>query len=249
MTKVTPSLIGCTSLLAVGLGIAPAHALNTRSFISADGSDTNSCARTAPCRTLQVAHNSTIAGGEINMLDPAGYGAVTITKSISIVNDGVGSAGVLVPPGGTGITINAGVNDRINLRGLIIVGAGTSSTGIHFVSGKSLTIGKCIVRNLANSGIVISPRTPNVFSDVVVTDTILADTGGHGIYIQPSGNVGVTAVFNRVEAYSNAQDGIGAYANLMPDGYGVLVTVESSVAANNGVGFRAFTMSGKGPPC
>ncbi|HEX9276320.1 MAG TPA: right-handed parallel beta-helix repeat-containing protein [Casimicrobiaceae bacterium] len=155
----------------------------------------------------------------------------------------------LVPPGGTGITINAGVNDRINLRGLIIEGAGTGSTGIHFVSGKSLTIGKCIVRNLANSGIAISPSTPNVFSDVVVTDTILADTGGHGIYIQPSGNVGVTAVFNRVEAYSNAQDGIGAYANLMPDGYGVLVTVESSVAANNGVGFRAFTMSGKGPPC
>src|SRR6266571_8637351 len=110
MTKTT-AFAFTASLLALGLGMAPAHALNTRSFVSASGLDTNSCARTAPCRTLQVAHDKTSPGGEINMLDPAGYGTVIITKSISIMNDGVGSAGVLVPSGGTGITINAGAGD------------------------------------------------------------------------------------------------------------------------------------------
>ena len=125
MTKIMSSVFLGT-LLALGLSTAPAHALNTRSFISANGLDTNACTRTAPCRTLQKAHDETNAGGEINMLDPAGYGTVTITKSISIVNDGVGSAGVLVPPGGIGITVNAGASDRINLRGLIIEGAGVA---------------------------------------------------------------------------------------------------------------------------
>src|SRR5260370_803082 len=108
MPKVAPSPTILAALLALGLGAAPAQALNTRSFISANGVDTNPCTRPAPCRTLQTAHDGTSAGGEINMLDPAGYGTVIISKAISIVNDGVGSAGILVPNGGTGITIDAG---------------------------------------------------------------------------------------------------------------------------------------------
>jgi hypothetical protein len=139
MTRIIASLFAA-SLLALGFSSAPAQVLNTRSFISANGVDTNPCTRPAPCRTLQKAHDSTNAGGEINMLDPAGYGTVTINKAISIVNDGVGSAGVLVPSAGTGITINGGVNDIINLRGLIIEGAGVGFFGIVFNSGASLTI-------------------------------------------------------------------------------------------------------------
>src|SRR5258705_9770281 len=108
MSKITASVF-TASVIVVGLGAAPVHALNTRSFISANGVDTNACTRTAPCRTLQKAHDSTSASGEINMLDPAGYGTVTIAKSISIINEGVGSAGVLVPAGVDGITI-AGPN-------------------------------------------------------------------------------------------------------------------------------------------
>ena len=66
MTKITASVFA-SSLLALGLYAAPAHALNTRSFISANGLDTNACTRTAPCRTLQKAHDSTNPSGEINM--------------------------------------------------------------------------------------------------------------------------------------------------------------------------------------
>jgi hypothetical protein len=247
MTNLTARLIGRISLLALVFGIAPAHALNVRSFVSANGNDTNNCGRATPCRSLQVAHDKTAAGGEINMLDPAGYGTVTITKSISIVNDGVGSAGVLVPTGQTGITINAGINDRINLRGPIIEGAGLGATGIAFTSGKSLTIGKCIVRNLSSSGIAFAPSASYPFGTYiyfVVTDTLVADNGGHGIYIQPSSTgVAVDAVLNRVEAYNNAQDGIGMYGNAATT-TDILVSIEASVAANNGVGFRTFTTAG-----
>ena len=130
MTRIAPSLF-VASLFALGLNSTPAQTLNTRSFISALGSDANPCTPSAPCRTLAFAVTETSANGEINMLDPADYGTVTIDKSISIVNNGVGSAGILVPPLGTGITINAGAADVIYLRGLFIEGGGVGSHGIR----------------------------------------------------------------------------------------------------------------------
>lgn len=250
MNYTTALLIGCTLHIALLVGATPAQALNVRSFVSANGSDTNNCGRVTPCRTLQVAHDKTIASGEINMLDPAGYGTVTITKAISIVNDGVGSAGVLVPPGLTGITINAGVNDKINLRGLIIEGAGTGVTGIKFNSGKALTIGKSVIRNLSSSGIAFAPGASypsGAKIDLAVTDTLIADNGGHGIFVQPIGNnISVGAVFNRVETYNNAQDGIGIYGNVAGTACRIIVSVDNSIAANNDIGFKAFTTAGAG---
>jgi hypothetical protein len=91
-------------------------ALNPRSFVSGHGSDTAACTLTAPCRTLARALTQTDSGGEIDILDAAGYGALTIDRAISIVNDGVGTAGVIVPNDGAGITINAGVSDAVSLR-------------------------------------------------------------------------------------------------------------------------------------
>src|SRR5215470_15927524 len=120
-----------SSLLAIGVlalavSIAPVHAQQARSFVSGLGNDANApnCTRTAPCRTFQVAHNSTLAAGEITVLDAGSYGAVTITKNISIINDGVGEAGVLVSGGFVGITINAGESDAVRLRGLTVKGIG-----------------------------------------------------------------------------------------------------------------------------
>src|SRR5450759_891694 len=84
----------------------PAQAQNARSFVSGHGLDTNACTLAAPCRTLAGAFLATNAGGEIDVLDTAGYGALTINKAISIVNDGA-VASVLVPSGGTGLTLNA----------------------------------------------------------------------------------------------------------------------------------------------
>ena len=143
---------GTALVVAAVLSSAPAQALNTRSFVSAQsGSDSNTCTRLSPCRTFAYAITQTSAGGEINTLDPGGYGPVTITQAISIVS-GLGEAGVLVPSGGTGITINAGPTDVVNLRGLIIEGAGVGQDGIDFNTGGALTIENCVVRNLTGNG-------------------------------------------------------------------------------------------------
>src|SRR5579883_3541898 len=119
-----------SSLLAVSAGViltfasfaALASALPTRTWVSGKGSDSGSCSLASPCRTFAYAIAQTAAGGEIDVLDPAGYGALTITQSISIVNDGVGEAGVQAGSGGAAITINAGASDVIQLRGLTIEG-------------------------------------------------------------------------------------------------------------------------------
>src|SRR5258707_3375226 len=96
MTKSALSSALLGTLFVAGLAIAPAHAQATRTWVSGVGDDANPCSRTAPCKTFASAISKTAPAGEINVLDPGGFGAVTITKSISIYNDGVCEAGVLV---------------------------------------------------------------------------------------------------------------------------------------------------------
>src|ERR1051326_6903442 len=139
------------TLLACAFNSTTASAQSTRVFVAAQGSDGNACTFAAPCRTFQHAHDVVAAGGEIDVLDPAGYGAVTITKSISI--QGHQFSGISTPSGGTGITINASASDDINLSGLIIEGAGLGQLGIVFNTGRSLSIENCVIRNVFNDGI------------------------------------------------------------------------------------------------
>ena len=84
------------ALVAISMALATqAHALNARTWISGKGSDVAGCGPIAnPCRTLQFAHDQTSPGGEIDVLDPAGYGSVVINKAINIINEG-GVAGVV----------------------------------------------------------------------------------------------------------------------------------------------------------
>src|SRR5205085_2322693 len=71
-------------LLGFGLPTTSAHAQATRTWVSGVGDDANPCSRTAPCKTFAGAISKTAAGGEIDCLDPGGFGAVTITKAITI---------------------------------------------------------------------------------------------------------------------------------------------------------------------
>ncbi|MEA2904573.1 MAG: hypothetical protein QOI12_1960 [Alphaproteobacteria bacterium] len=218
----------------------PAHAQLARTFLSANGSDANTCSRTAPCRTLQVAHNNTTAGGEINMLDPAGYGRVVIQKSISIVNDGVGSAGILVPASSIGIRIIAGPSDKIHLRGLIIEGAGVGEYGIVFESGKSLHVENSVIRNMTISGIAfITNGGEQDTNNLSVSNTLVADNGSHGIVVQPSGSAFVYSVFNRVEVSNNGENGIAVFGNRNV-GRTWTSVVDSLSAQNTGIGFYIF---------
>src|SRR2546421_2034972 len=109
---------------------ASASAQATRTWVSGVGDDANPCSRTAPCKTFPGAISKTAAGGEINCLDPGGFGGVTITKSITISCE-IGTAGVLVS-GTNAIIVSAGANDVVVLKGLDIQGLGTGLNGISF---------------------------------------------------------------------------------------------------------------------
>jgi hypothetical protein len=104
MPTMLTSLPTCAgALLALGLSAVPAQAGPNWTWVSGHGTDSGACPLAAPCRTFAFALTQTAAGGEIYVLDPAGYGTVTITKAISIVNDGVGVAAI-GPGSGTRVT-------------------------------------------------------------------------------------------------------------------------------------------------
>ncbi|WP_156947164.1 hypothetical protein [Bradyrhizobium sp. WSM3983] len=111
--------------LAIGLFLpflasAPANAQATRTWVSGVGDDANPCSRTAPCKTFAGAISKTAAAGEINCLDPGGFGAVTVTKSLTISCES-GTAGVLVS-GTNGIVFAGASTDYLYLKGLDIEG-------------------------------------------------------------------------------------------------------------------------------
>src|SRR5882724_5107823 len=118
----------------------------TRTWVSGVGDDANPCSRTAPCKTFAGAISKTQAGGEINCIDPGGFGAVTITKSMTIdcLNT---EAGVLVA-GTNGVIINAAATDIVVLRGLDIFGTTVTASlnGIRFLAGAALFVEKCVIR-------------------------------------------------------------------------------------------------------
>jgi hypothetical protein len=118
------------------LHTAPAQAAS-RAWVASGGVDQPGCGPiTSPCRTPQYAHDNIVAaGGEIDFLNPAGYGTINITKAINLVNDGVGTTGMLAPAGGIAIQVNAEANDAVQLRGLTIEGSGVGWIGILFKIG------------------------------------------------------------------------------------------------------------------
>ena len=172
----------------LGLSVLPASAQATRTWVSGVGSDANPCSRTAPCQTFAGAISKTAAGGEIDCLDPGGFGAVTITKSITIDCNGV-TGGPLATAGVSGIIINAGVNDRIVIRNVSIQGAGTGANGIRFLAGLHLTVENVRIANFTTIGIDVNKSASgNLYvRDVYMTNIpkgIRLFTGAGGINAQ-----------------------------------------------------------------
>src|SRR5215471_3546135 len=138
-------------LLWAALTASPASAQATRTWVSGVGDDANPCSRTAPCKTFAGAISKTAPAGEINVLDPGGFGAVTITKSITISSVGF-EAGVLVS-GTNGIIINAGASDTVVVEGLDIEGLGTGLNGVNFLAGSQLYIIDCHIRHFTGNAV------------------------------------------------------------------------------------------------
>ena len=198
-----------------------------RTYVSGLGSDSNPCTVSSPCRNFQAALALTIAGGEIFVLNSADYGPLTIGKAVSITSEGA-TAGVMATSG-VGIVINAGASDVINLRGLVVDGANTGTTGMQFNSGQSLNIQKTTVRGFTNSGISFAP---NGAAKLFVTDTVVTGNGNNGILVASNSSSAVSGLLNRVSASAN---GVGVFAN----GGAVSLTMTDTVAGNNTYGVGA----------
>jgi hypothetical protein len=200
----TASVIAAAVTAASLLAASDAAAQAARTFVSGSGSDANPCTLTAPCRSFAQALTQTNAGGEITILDPAGYGAVNITKSVSIINDGVGEAGVTVTSASNAIVVNVGASDVVNLRGLTLVGGGIGNQGVLFNNLGKLNIQNCVIRGFTD-GIELNPTGTAQFN---ISDTLVSDVSDIGIVLQSGGSGTVTAVFNRVQASGAVNEGI-----------------------------------------
>jgi hypothetical protein len=232
------------------LYVSPASAQATRTWVSGVGDDANPCSRTAPCKTFAGAISKTAARGEISVLDPGGFGAVTITKSISIVNDDSGEAGILAS-GTNGIIVNAAATDIVILRGLVIDG-GTAAVpglnGIRFLAGAALHVQKSIIKNFTSAaagngyGILFAPTT--VGAELYVTDTTITDNGaagnGAGIQIAPTGAGTVRVALARVQI-ENSTAGIRADMSNTTGTGSVVSILETVMAGNTNAGLVAGT--------
>lgn len=250
MRSITPKLTIAGTILLTLLAAMPAAAQATRTWVSGVGDDANPCSRTAPCKTFAGAMAKTAAGGEIDCLDPGGFGAVTITKAITIAAEGAGEGGVAVV-GTNGITVAAGASDIVILRGLQIDGGPVGSNslnGVKFISGGVLMIQNSAIRNFTGAspngyGILFAPSAA---SSLFVSDTVVSSNGtgttGGGIFIQPTGSGSAKASLVRVNAVSNVlgirADGTGSTGTIS-------VSVSDSTASENTyAGLTAFTPSG-----
>jgi hypothetical protein len=190
-------------VLGILVQVVPLQAQATRTWVSGVGDDVNPCSRTAPCKTFGGAISKTAAQGQINVLDPGAFGAVTITKSITIDASNM-FAGVLATLGSSGIIVNALATDTVVLRGLTIDGANTGGNGIRILAAGIVHIENCIVHNFAQKGIDVEPTTA-VF--LFIKDTIVRDnqnlTNGGGILLKPSGGGSIRTEIDNVRSERN----------------------------------------------
>ena len=205
--KRIPTFTSLAVFMFLVTAAGPTNAQASRSFVSSLGDDANACTRSAPCRTFAGAIAKTSAGGEINVIDSASFGSVTITKSITIANDGVGTAGVQVSSTDA-ITISAGSSDIVVLRGLDIEGLGTGLSGIKVQSAGVVHVENCTINNFTQIGIDFVPTSATITtSQLHVSNSIIRDNKGAasgGIRIKPGANVAVIGMIENTQLKNNA---------------------------------------------
>ena len=214
------------------LPAAPAQAQAARTFVSAAGSDSNNCINVAtPCRHLANAYAVTAANGEIDVLDPANYGELTITGPVSIEGHGWASISATAN-GGSAIRVTANPGDKINIIGVVLDGNALPNTGgIRFLGGGSLYVQDSIIRNFTDDGIEFIPNVSGSSqAEISVSNTLIADNGDDGIIMEPSGSGAIVGVLDHVKIKSSVGDGLYAFSSTQT----INVTVTDSVSANNG---------------
>jgi hypothetical protein len=214
-----------------------ASAQASRTWISGVGDDANPCSRTAPCKTFAGAISKTAAGGEIDCLDPGGFGAVTITKAITF-DGGGGQVGSILTSGTNGIVVNAGASDVVIVRNLRINGIrGTGSpglNGIRFIAGKALHVEHCAIFGFSQAAIDFEPAAS---AQLYVSDTELADNGT-GVFLKRASGSGVLGGAVERSCMDDNTTGVDV------EDYSVLTLADSFVAGNSTVGVLATAAAG-----
>lgn len=215
-----------------------AQAQATRTWVSGVGDDVNPCSRTAPCKTFAGAISKTAKDGEISVLDPGGYGTVTITKSIYINGTHGSGYGSILSALTTGVTVNiTDVNDirkAVRLRSLDINGASTGINGVSILAANNVWIEDCVIDgttgNGTTSGIGIRMALTATSGSLFVSDSYI-HKHVTGIRVTTTSGFAVASIRNtNVE---NNTTGVEAATN------GFVTVADSRIAANTGAGLTA----------
>jgi hypothetical protein len=216
--RFTIKVLAIATLMFAFASIAQAQA--SRTWVSGVGDDANPCSRTAPCKTWAGAISKTAACGEINALDPGGFGAVTITKSITL--DGTGTFASILASLVNGIVINAGANDVITIRGISIDGFCNGINGINILSAKTVNVEDVVIFRF-NTGNGITANDTNGVN-LNVRNSVIRDNTLDGINTtSASGFVNLTLDNVRLSGNGN-----GLHARS-----GTKATARSCVFSNN----------------
>lgn len=246
-TLITAIIAACAMLWS-----APAAAQATRTWISGVGDDANPCSRTAPCKTFQGAISKTAAGGEINCLDPGGFGSLTITKSISLICDNTES-GVLVAA--TNAFIINSTTAVVTISGFDFEGLGQTGVagvnGIYILDAAVVHIRNTRIRGFRNGyGINFQPQNAN--SQLFVDNVTISESGGSatptasgGINISPAAGRTANATITNSQIVDNTNVGIRADTTGIV-GSVINASVDRVTLSNNGVGILAKAPNGTG---
>jgi hypothetical protein len=238
-----------------------AQAQATRTWVSGVGDDVNPCSRTAPCKTYAGAISKTAKDGEISTLDPGGFGAVTITKSITINggNGGQGYGSILSALSPQGVLINitdaADVRKSVKLDWLNINGASTGTDGIRMIAGNTLHVENCLIDGMVGDGIEMTYSAANAGSVLSVHNTTIRNVGGAGIKTDAFTGGKINATINNVQI-TKANVGIdlvdGTIGNIYNSviascaSHGVQVAEPTSGSVANVIGTTIASNAGTG---
>jgi hypothetical protein len=226
------------ALLATGfVAVSGAQAQLTKIFVASYGNDVNDGSRGSPKRNFQAALNAVAAGGEIVALDTAGYGLLSITKSVTITSP-PGITGLISASSNfaTGVYVNA-PNADVTLRGLTIENVGTAGYGIIVNAVARLNVGDCVINGFSQAGLTFSPPNGNGGAIAIVTRCTIRDCGGPAI--QMDGNQTTRRMVVTGCNLESCSHGLVVVGSGALDPNTVNCTLRDTVAAGNGTGVEA----------
>jgi hypothetical protein len=230
--------------------------LAPRAFVSGRGSDSNPCSIGSPCRTIGVAIGAVLSGGEVVVLNSAGYGPFAVDRAVTIIAPQGVYAGVSVASG-DGITISVGPSDTVILRGLFLNGVG-GANGITFNSGQALFVERCVINGFLANGLNFSGG-----GSLFAKDSVIRNNAGAGIRLSGTMPVLALASIDRVRLEANGTglavsdsakasvrnsvfSGNATGLAVMPASLPAEINVDRCLIANNGTGALAQGSGGTG---